>query len=413
MVDSSQRNFSNVTSSAPAPTPQYEDYDIDSVTLKWLRIVFYGVICIVGTVGNALVILAYRNPRMRSVTNLFIANLGVADLTVTLINVPITVTYSALDFWPFGAFLCKAFPYILGITVFSSVGTLIAIAADRYRAIVHPLLPRIRTRHAIMIIAAIWIVALIYPTPLLIYQKLTEDEMCSEEWPSDQARKIYTVILFVALYLIPLIAISVLYFLICHNLNTSESSAQEGSRRARKSVIRMLVIVVVLFSVCWLPYHIVVLYDNFDDSPERSETFFQFLMLSFWLSFANSCCNPVVYAVLNRNYRREFGRLLRCQSLSSHRNAESLHGRDRRFSSAETKSTYRKTSKQQLSRIFLKSKSNANEDFTMTNGAMAEMSNASRSGQGNSSSGSSHNARDEKLLKKQRNKSKKKSPVLV
>lgn len=235
MVDSPQRNFSNVTSSAP-PTSQYEDDDIDSVTLKWLRIVFYGVICIVGTVGNTLVILAYRNPRMRSVTNLFIANLGVADLTVTLINVPITVAYSALDFWPFGAFLCKAIPYILGITIFSSVGTLIAIAADRYRAIVHPLLPRIRTRHAIMIIAAIWIVALIYPTPLLIYQKLTEDGRCSEEWPSDQARKIYTVILFVALYLIPLIAISVLYFLICHNLNTSESAAQEGKCLAHKYV---------------------------------------------------------------------------------------------------------------------------------------------------------------------------------
>ena len=95
MVDSTQRNFSNVTSTMP-PTTQYEGGDLDSITLKWLRIVFYGVICIVGTVGNALVILAYRNPRMRSVTNLFIANLGVADLTVTLINVPFTVSYSTL-----------------------------------------------------------------------------------------------------------------------------------------------------------------------------------------------------------------------------------------------------------------------------------------------------------------------------
>ena len=228
MVDSTQRNFSNLTSTMP-PTTQYEGGDLDSITLKWLRIVFYGVICIVGTVGNALVILAYRNPRMRSVTNLFIANLGVADLTVTLINVPFTVSYSTLGYWPFGAFLCKAIPYILGITIFSSVGTLIAIAADRYRAIVHPLLPRIRTRHAIMIIAAIWLVAFIYPIPLMIYQTLTEEgRECKEKWPTKNAQEIYTVIVFVALYLIPLIAISVLYFLICHNLKTSESSTQEG-----------------------------------------------------------------------------------------------------------------------------------------------------------------------------------------
>ena len=126
----------------------------------------------------------------------------------------------------------------------------------------------------------------------------------------------------------------------------------------------------------------------------------------------------------------------RCQTLSKHRNAESLYGRDRHFSSVETKSTYKKTSKQQLSQIFLKKKSNENEDFTMQNGAMAEMSNASRSG-------SSQNAREEKLSvcqiesglwsgcfcywwqllritemyfspqTNQRNKSKKKSPVLV
>ena len=228
MLDSPQRNVSNVTSTIMPPTTQYEGGDLDSITLKWLRIVFYGVICIVGTVGNVLVILAYRNPRMRSVTNLFIANLGVADLTVTLINVPFTVSYSTLGYWPFGAFLCKAIPFMLGITIFSSVGTLIAIAADRYRAIVHPLLPRIRTRHAIMIIAAIWLVAVIYPIPLIIFHTLTEGRECMEKWPTKNAREFFTVIVFVALYLIPLIAISVLYILICHNLKTSESSAQEG-----------------------------------------------------------------------------------------------------------------------------------------------------------------------------------------
>lgn len=225
MVDSPHRNFTNVTS-IPSTSPQYET--VDPVALKWLRIVFYGVICIVGTIGNTLVILAYRNPRMRSVTNLFIANLGVADLTVTLINVPITVTYSTLGYWPFGLFLCKAIPFILGVTIFSSVGTLMAIAADRYRAIVHPLLPRIRTRHAIMIIATIWIVAFIYPIPLLIYQELGPDGSCKENWPDLNGPEIYTVVLFVALYLIPLVVISVLYFLICHNLNTSESTAQAG-----------------------------------------------------------------------------------------------------------------------------------------------------------------------------------------
>lgn len=391
----SQRNFSNVTSTIPPtlqPQAAYED------KLVWLRVVFYGVISIVGTVGNALVILAYRNPRMRSVTNLFIANLGVADLTVTLINVPITVTYSVLQYWPFGEFLCKAIPFILGVTLFSSVGTLIAIAADRYRAIVHPLLPRIRTRHAIMIIAAIWIAAFIYPIPLIIYQHFTEGR-CEEKWSTEKAKRIFTVAVFAALYLIPLIAISVLYFLICHNLNTSESSTQEGARRARKSVIRMLVVVVVLFTVCWLPYHVMMMYDNF--GGKMTGTVFQLIMFGFWLSFANSCCNPIVYAVLNRNYRKEFGRLLRCQAPKAYRKSGSQHGKNRRFS-LETKTSYK------ITKLSLNKKNSTNEDLSMENKAMAN------SVQGNSSSGnSSQGPKDEKLPKKQQSKVKKTKPIMI
>lgn len=73
----------------------------------------------------------------------------------------------------------------------------------------------------------------------------------------------------------------------------------------------MLVIVVVLFLVCWLPFHIMTLYQNFKPQSPRGMLFFQVMMFSLWLMCSNSSCNPIVYAVFNRNYRREFGRLLR------------------------------------------------------------------------------------------------------
>ena len=72
----------------------------------------------------------------------------------------------------------------------------------------------------------------------------------------------------------------------------------------------MLVIVVVLFTISWLPFHVTTLYINFK-GPGQESILFQVVMFSMWLMFANSCCNPIVYAVFNRNYRREFARLLR------------------------------------------------------------------------------------------------------
>lgn len=377
-------NLSNVTSAVP-PTSGHDEMLTDPLVLKWMRLVFYSIICIVGTIGNALVILAYRNPRMRSVTNLFIANLGVADLTVTMINVPFTVAYPTLDYWPFGEFLCKVIPFILGVTLFSSVGTLIAIAADRYRAIVHPLLPRIRTRHALLIIAAIWTVAFIYPIPLIVYQKyIPEVRSCEEEWPSPQDQKIFTVMVFVSLYVIPLIVISVLYFLICHNLKTSESDVQTGANRAKKSVIRMLVVVVVLFTVCWLPYHISTLCVNFIDLQRIPKWYGQLHFFTVWMMFANSCCNPVVYAVLNRNYRREFVRLLRCQSMSNmfYRNSDSTY--DRHFSS-DTRTFFRSASGQ-VNKNLLKRKGDKQDDVSMMNGTTQMTSSASRSTRGSNQS---------------------------
>ena len=73
----------------------------------------------------------------------------------------------------------------------------------------------------------------------------------------------------------------------------------------------MLVVVVVLFTVCWLPYHTSTLYMNFAESQRYPTWLKELHMFNMWMMFASSCCNPVVYAVLNRNYRREFKRLLR------------------------------------------------------------------------------------------------------
>lgn len=79
----------------------------------------------------------------------------------------------------------------------------------------------------------------------------------------------------------------------------------------------MLVIVVVLFAACWFPFHIVFIYIEFHPQTyEPTQAIFSLVLFVQWLMFANSACNPLVYAVLNLNYRREFIRILRCQSLA-------------------------------------------------------------------------------------------------
>lgn len=85
------------------------------------------------------------------------------------------------------------------------------------------------------------------------------------------------------------------------------------SQQRQKRIVRMLVIVVALFAVCWLPYHILFLYMDFVQ-PDMTYCILSAIMSTQWFIYSNSACNPIVYAVLNTNYRREFLKMIRCKS---------------------------------------------------------------------------------------------------
>ena len=107
---------SNCTNFYCMSTEEYIDLiksDIFPKPSLWFLIVLHALVFIVGLVGNALVCIAvYRNHSMRTVTNLFIVNLAVADFLVILICLPPTVIWDVTTTWFLGDTLCKIIPYI-------------------------------------------------------------------------------------------------------------------------------------------------------------------------------------------------------------------------------------------------------------------------------------------------------------
>lgn len=64
-------------------------------TVKALLIVAYSVIIVTSLFGNMLVChVVLKNKRMHSATSLFIANLAVSDIMITLLNTPFTLVSS-------------------------------------------------------------------------------------------------------------------------------------------------------------------------------------------------------------------------------------------------------------------------------------------------------------------------------
>jgi hypothetical protein len=72
---------------------QYDVYTFQhSLPVTIFFCVAYALVFAVGVVGNCFVVgVVYRSPRMRSPTNLFIANLACADLLVNVLCLPFTL----------------------------------------------------------------------------------------------------------------------------------------------------------------------------------------------------------------------------------------------------------------------------------------------------------------------------------
>lgn len=124
-----------------------EDFHTDAF-FEIVIYVMYISILLLALLGNGIVcFIVQSSPRMRTVTNFFIANLAIGDILMSFFCVPFSfVSTFVLGYWPFGAILCRVVNYSQAVSVLVSAYTLVAISFDRYIAIMWPLRPRITKR---------------------------------------------------------------------------------------------------------------------------------------------------------------------------------------------------------------------------------------------------------------------------
>ncbi|XP_046394028.1 gastrin/cholecystokinin type B receptor-like [Ischnura elegans] len=242
-------------------------YDI----LRWVHIPAYAVILCLAVVGNVLVIgtlaprLLPRFParlmwkasrgmdgpssgvsvagswRVRSLTNVFLLNLAVADLLLGLLCVPFTLVGAILRDFVFGGAMCKLIPYLQAVSVSVSAWTLVAISVERYFAICHPLRSRRwqTLSHAYKLITLIWFGSLIAMAPVAALSELQPTSQghhkCRERWPSLDIERAYNVLLDVVLLVLPLAILTATYSLITCTLRRGMRLERAQRKRARKA----------------------------------------------------------------------------------------------------------------------------------------------------------------------------------
>ncbi|KAM7424810.1 hypothetical protein PAMA_000935 [Pampus argenteus] len=289
--------------------------------------VVFGLIFVVGVVGNCLVMVVIGKVRYGggggwrrsgSPTNIFILNLSVADLGFLLLCVPLHATVYSLEEWVFGAFLCKAGHYFLTVSMLVSVFTLVAMSVDRYIAVVRSKnAPSVRShRSALAGVCVIWTLSLVCSVPVAQHQVLTNhytapnSTFCWEKW-SGASKRAYKVIIVLLGYLLPLLLISCCYAKVLIHLHKKMKNMSKKSESSKRKTAQTVLLVVSAFTICWMPHHIITMWVEFGTFP-LTHASFAFRIISHCLSYGNSCINPVLYAFLSENFRKACHQVFTC-----------------------------------------------------------------------------------------------------
>ncbi|XP_005076165.1 pyroglutamylated RF-amide peptide receptor [Mesocricetus auratus] len=282
--------------------------------------------------GNALVVyVVTRSKAMRTVTNIFICSLALSDLLIVFFCIPVTMLQNISDTWLGGAFICKMVPFVQCTAVVTEILTMTCIAVERHQGLVHPfkMKQQYTNQRAFKMLGVVWLVAIIIGSPMWHVQRLEvkydflyekEHICCLEEWSSPMHQKIYTTFILVTLFLLPLLLLLVLYSKIGYELwikkrvgdgsvlQTIHGKEMFKIARKKKRAVIMMVTVVALFAVCWAPFHIVhmmIEYSNFEKEYDEVTIKMIFAVVQI-IGFFNSICNPIVYAIMNENFKKNF-----------------------------------------------------------------------------------------------------------
>nr|XP_021516976.1 neuromedin-U receptor 1 [Meriones unguiculatus] len=321
----------------------------------------YLLIFVVGTLGNALTCtVILRHKAMNTPTNFYLFSLAVSDLLVLLVGLPLEL-YEMRHNYPFqlGAGGCYFRTLLFETVCLASVLNVTALSVERYVAVVHPLQAKsVMTRtHVRRTVGAIWVLAVLFSLPNTSLHGLQQLHVpCRGLVPGSavctlvRPRAFYNLVIQTTTLLffgLPMLTITVLYLLIGLRLRRERKLLEEGAEsrkatalqkrgprrlqlrdRARRQVTKMLFALVVVFGICWAPFHADrLMWSLVSHWTEGLLLAFQFVhVVSGVFFYLGSAANPVLYSLMSSRFRETFRQALGLGTQCRGRRHQPCHG---------------------------------------------------------------------------------------
>ncbi|XP_052863797.1 gonadotropin-releasing hormone receptor [Anopheles cruzii] len=328
-----------------------------------IRVIVLSAMAIVSLLGNiATMWNIQKNRKSRRVTRhnwsaiySLIFHLSIADVLVTwFCIIGEAAWYYTVD-WVAGNLFCKLFKVCQMFSLYLSTYVLVLVGVDRWVAVKYPMksLNTARRCHRFLFVA--YLLSFLLSTPQWMIFRLAKGPFVEDFYQcvthgfytSRWQEQLYTTFTLVFMFIIPLLILIGTYLSTFMTISSSEkifridtsavdrttyyrrsdTNRQRLIHKAKMKSLRISVVIVVAFIVCWTPYYIMMLIFMFLNPTERFGEDLQSGIFFFGMS--NSLINPLIYGAFHlvpiRQRRNQYNQHVREGSLYFQRSSTFNH----------------------------------------------------------------------------------------
>ncbi|XP_040015580.1 delta-type opioid receptor [Xiphias gladius] len=294
------------------------------------------LILVLGVGGHTMVMVILCGRRRRGVgqagrsphssmtgtgTDILLLALSAADLLL-LSMLPFHTVAIAMQQWPFGDFMCRLVGFLGSACSSASVFTLATLAVSRYLTMVHPSRAYcLLSHHRVSIAAALlWVPACCLAAPQLVFRSVgtprqVPDGFACFAFLPQRDQLIYGLFHFLVAFLLPLITIAVAYGRIYVFLWGSQRAGRALQvERYQRKVTQTSAMLVLAFTLCWLPSYgltLALLADKSSGATGTSPRYGPFSVFARVMATSSTVMNPALYVLMSQKFRQDLLRLFK------------------------------------------------------------------------------------------------------
>lgn len=272
----------------------------------------FGLIFNVMTLGPI-----WQQMRRQNVLGVFLLNLSISDI-LFLFTVPLWINYYRQDHnWKLGVLSCSIAGFFYYSNMYISIYLLCCISIDRCLMVTFPLRSKTHrtSRCAWVQCAVVYIIVVAMHIVVLVYDNLKDahddensNDRCYETYPMQPPVAMFNLIRVAAGFLIPLLVLAVSYWRVLATVGQRRMCPQ-----AKRKVRLLSYGVIGIFSICYAPYHILLLTRSlvFYNS-ENTGSYCQFeqnmhftFSCTLALSSLKCAADPVLYVLVSNGVRED------------------------------------------------------------------------------------------------------------